>query len=291
MTDTMMDSFARPLQLEIVTPGRRDSAQAVTYRVAAPTDLLDLTTGLTPALREALTDRVLPKQRVRRKRWIATALMDGAADLHRPPHERRALVLAAGLSKMMPGGLLIEDLVDLGPDQVGADVVITWLAEHAGAPGHLPGELSPEVAEDPAGTYTVGDLEGRRARSRRYGVTARTDQTIQAHVRRLNMDAITRRRSADDLARFRDLYAAFDETAGSAWRDLPQETLLFEHATSSAMHPDLSVAAATEHARRMRQAGAHPEQVWQRLQLAGFLNPSGNRLWNREIAEKVGGWR
>lgn len=291
MTDTMMDSFTRPIQLELVPPGRRDSAQAVMYRVAAPTDLLDLTTGLTPALREALTERVLPKQRVRRKRWIATALMDGAADLHRPPHGRRALVLTAGLSKVMPGGLLIEHLADLGPDQVGADVVITWLAEHAGAPGHLQDELSPEVAQDPAGTFTVGDLDGRRPRSRRYGVTARTDQTVQAHVRRLNMDAMTRRRSADDLARFRDLYAAFDETAGSAWRDLPQETLLFKHATSSALHSDLSVGAAAEHAQRIRQVGAHPEQVWQRLQLAGFLNPSGNRRWNREIVEQVGGWR
>lgn len=98
-------------------------------------------------------------------------------------------------------------------------------------------------------------------------------------------------RTAERTLRYAELYRLFDAAARGVWSDLDFGILVLEHARSSQLFADLSVEAAREAAREMKPAGAHPDVVWPRLQLAGFLNPSGNRLWNRELTERVGSWR
>jgi len=290
MTNQMMDQFTRTFEVELLPPTKWDAAQAVLYRVRDPFVAMDVAHDLTPAGCEAITDRVLPRQGLRRRRWISAAPLENPIDLHRPPHERPALVTAAGLAAKLPGGLLVEALDAFGGDLVHRAVVVTWLAEHAGIPG-MAGEddLIPDVALNPVGTFTVGDL-GQRPRGRRFAMTARSDRTVHDHVHRLTRDAKAALLGREQLMQYEELYAAFDEATAGVWRTLDYNIRFTTHAPSSQLFADLSVEVATEHAIRMKAAGVHPNRAGEALQLAGFLNPAGNRLWNREHVEDVGGW-
>lgn len=289
--DYMVEQFTQRFELEIFPPTRWDAAQAVLYRVGEPLDLRGQDEW-SPACREALTARLLPRQRGRRKRWISAVLLEKPMDLDQPPHMRPALATAAGLSLLLPGGLLIEQLPDLGEDPIHRAVVITWLAERAGFPSRRGEEdVAPDKASNPVGTFTVGDL-GRPNAARRFGSTARTDLILQEHVRRLNATAMRDVRNSRESSLYRDLYRLFNEAAIAAVNDNAESKIDFciaEHTLRSQLLPDLGKAAAQDEARQMRAKNIHPDRVWQTLQLAGFINPKENRLWYRELVEGMAG--
>lgn len=289
IADTVLKEFTRCFELELVPPTRWDAAQAVLYRVGEPLDLTGRNEW-SAACREALTERLLPRQRTRRKRWISAVLREDGTCLAQPPHERPALLSAARLSIFLPGGLLIEKLSDLGEDPVHRAAIITWLAEHAGMPGvRGVDHVVPEIARNPMGTVTVGELEPRR--DGRRGRTARTDRPVQEHVRKLNAAALSAVEAAAGRARYVELYHLFDEAVWNA-ASLPELKIDFAgHVLSSQLFADLTVDAARDVAQRMRTENVHPDRAWEALQLAGFINESGHRCWYRELVDRAGGWR
>lgn len=281
--------FDRPFELEVIPPTRWDAAQAIVYRIGEPLDLFS-PSEWSAACREALTQRLLPRQQTRRKRWISATLCDDPTVVSHPPHLRPALLTAARLSAWLPGGILLEKIGDLGDDPVHHAVIITWLAEYAGMSGIRGMEtVAPQIAQNPMGTFTVGELDPRRGRR---GTPARTDRPVQDHVRTLNRTALSAIEARGCRARYAELYHLFDQAVFSRNSSLPGLDIKFaDHAVSSQLLDDLTVSAAREAAVRMHADGIHPVRATETLQLAGYLNESGNRGWHRELTERIGGWR
>jgi hypothetical protein len=284
---TMIEHMSRPVPIELELPDRRDAAQAVLYRVAEPLNLLDTQHPLAGASLEAITDRLLPRLRHRRRRWIFAVQMDGPADLARPPHERPGLVSAAFFGRVLAGGLLAEQLDDFGADPVHRAVVIDWLTTSAGSLAIPTADtLPPDIARDPAATFTIGDL-GHRS-GPRPSVTARSERTVQDHVQQLSVHGRRALITAEQRAAYDEQYRLFDEATEAVLQTFTPKFLVNRLATSSPLVDDLSADAARTLARDLLARDTRPERVAQTLQLAGYINPSGHRGWRRELVQEVG---
>jgi hypothetical protein len=284
---TMIEHMSRPVPIELQLLDRRDSAQAVLYRVGEPLDLLDTLHPLDGASLEAITDRLLPRLRHRRRRWIFAVHLDGPADLARPPHERPGLVAAAFFGRVLAGGLLAEQLDDFGADPVHRAVVIDWLTTWAGSLAIPTADtLPPDIAREPAATFTIGDL-GQRS-GRRSSATARSERDVQVHVQQLSLHGRRALITAEQRAAYDEQYRLFDEATDSVLRTFTPNFLVRELAMSSPLVDDLGTVAARILARDLLTRSTRPERVSQTLQLAGYINPSGHRRWRRELVQEVG---
>lgn len=285
---TMIERMSQPFQIEFQPPDRRDAVQAVLYRVGEPFDVLDTRHPLAGASLEAITDRLLPQLGHRRRRWISAVRMDEPGDLSRPPHQRPGLVVAAALGHALPGGLLAEREDDFGADPVHRAVVISWLANNAGTLAIASTDmLAPDIASAPAATFTIGDLKNRSGR--RPSATARSDRTVQDHVRQLSQHARRSLISSEQRSRYEDEYQLFHAATQAVWPTFNPAFLVNRLATSSQLVEDLSSDAAMILARDLMARGTHPERASQTLQLAGYINPSGHRLWRKELVQAAGG--
>jgi hypothetical protein len=283
---TMIEHMSRPIPIELQLPDRRDAAQAVLYRVGEPFDLFDTLQPLEGASLEAITDRLLPRLRQRRRRWIFTVHLDGPADLVRPPHERPGLVSAAFFGRVLAGGLLAESPDDFGADPVHRAVVIDWLTRRAGSLAIPTADtLPPDLARDPAATFTIGDL-GHRS-GRRSSATARSERTVHDHVQQLSRLGRQALMTAEQRANYDEQYRLFDEATDSVLRTFTPDLLVRGLAMSSPLVDDLGTDAARTLARDLLARGTRPERVSQTLQLAGYINPSGHRSWRRELVQEV----
>ena len=265
--------------VEMYPQSLHDSLPAVLYRVGQdPFDAYDPDNPWSSACREALTERLIPRQRSLRRRWLHSVITEGPGDLAKPPHERPGLTLACRISTCLSGGLLLDSLDAVGTDAVQRAVVVAWLAESAGTRLTPVPELTdePHLELDRVGTVTVGHLGVRRP-----GVPASRDE-VHLHVKQLNRESLAAVPRAE-MHRWDTDSTTFKEAVeATPWQPRMhggiRETIL-----ESSLEPDLSASAAQVAIARLIAAGADTQRIVQALNLLGFVNASGNRVWYREL--------
>jgi hypothetical protein len=228
---------------------------------------------MTAAEEEALTSRWIPRTGTARKRYVAVAAVEEPQDVALPPHRRPALVHALAFARSCTGGLLIEEASDLGRGLQQAAVLKYALAT-AGFPDLRQVDADAGLGHLPA-TVTVGFLgksRGRRSALREdHGLLARHVAGLEAKVRRA--EKYDERAVNLELEHLQEAIEGVTTLDGDVAWNAP--------ATSSDVFGDLSYEGAHEYVDRLRAQTSPEEQVLQLLQLFGFLNSKGHRVWHR----------
>jgi hypothetical protein len=294
--DTSKDAMI----VEVVSWAMRDAAQSVVYRAGA--DTFDpLTTPFVssapagdkyliaakgewrPAYADAWTSWHIPRQGAVRRRWIYHVFQDSPEDLAKPAHERPQLVKALQMTFLLPGGLIIPDLADLGNDPVQRAAIVTMAIERSGVKRS---NRHHNYRDAPVGTLTIGGIPGNRNRR---GV-AMDEHGLAAHTSGLEekmKGALQTQKENEDYATERSMLAELMKMSVGALYELSPGTK-FSRPLTSPIFPDLSVDAAADLARKLNASGASRDRIWQILQLYGFANQAEKRCWNDSNVAKLG---